>query len=166
MMELFRRYDPATPPEEREGSPECVASYPEPCGEAAVGEGWGLPFCEGHWREAEMSAREELVAAAQNELENLAFAEDQRFHKNRAVVRALRGAGAPGLDWTVSDSGAYDAARAAAFPVEGRDELADPDTLAYDYEWYEGTGLRSGGPTGGTCCCTSCAWRATRACRG
>ena len=41
MTELFTRYDPATPPEERRCSPVCVASYPEPCGERAVGEGWG-----------------------------------------------------------------------------------------------------------------------------
>ena len=140
MMELFTRYDPTTP-EEHRGSPVCVASYPEPCGGAAVGEGWGcLPFCERHWTEAELSAREELVAETQNELENLEFAESQRFHKNGAVVRALRAAGAPGLDWTPSDSDAYDAAREAAFLVEGRDDLADPDTPAYDYDRHEGDG--------------------------
>jgi hypothetical protein len=139
MEELFTRYGPEPPPEGHE-VPVCVVSYPEPCGEEAVGEGWDLPFCEGHWREAEMSAREELVAAVQNELENLAFAEDQRFHKNKAAVRALRDAGAPGLDWTVSDSDAYDAARAAAFPTEGRDDLTDSDTPAYDYGRHEGDG--------------------------
>ena len=48
MEELFTRYDSATPPEERKGSPACVASYPEPCGEPAVGEGWDLPLCEAH----------------------------------------------------------------------------------------------------------------------
>jgi hypothetical protein len=62
--DLFRRYDPATAPEECEGSPVCVASYPEHCGERAVGEGWGsLPLCERHWNEAEMAAREELADA-------------------------------------------------------------------------------------------------------
>jgi hypothetical protein len=39
MTELFTRYNPDTPPEERKGSPVCAASYPEPCGERAVGEG-------------------------------------------------------------------------------------------------------------------------------
>ena len=30
--------------------------------------------------------------------------------------------------------------RAAAFPVEGRDDLTDPETLAFDYDCYEGDG--------------------------
>jgi hypothetical protein len=140
MMELFTRYDPTTPEEERKGSPVCVASYPEPCGEPAVGEGWDLPLCERHWREAELAAREELVSELQNELEALVWAEDQRFHKNRAVVRTLRDAGDPRLDWTVADSHAYDAALGAAFDVEGRDDLLDPDTLRYDYDRHEGDG--------------------------
>ena len=134
MRDLFTRYDPSAPSEEREGSPVCVASYPEPCGEPAVGEGWGcLALCEGHWREAEMAAREELAEALDNELETLEFAENQRRHKNEAVVWALRGAGGPGLEWAAADSDAYDAARAAAFPTEGREDLTDPDTLAHDY---------------------------------
>ncbi len=141
MRDLFTRYDPSTPPEEREGSPVCVASYPEPCGEPAVGEGWGcLALCEVHWREAEMAAREELAEALDNELETLEFAENQRRHKNEAVVWALRGAGGPGLEWAAADSDAYDVARAAAFPTEGREGLTDPDTLAYDYGRHEGDG--------------------------
>ena len=141
MRDLFTRYDPSTPPEEREGSPVCVASYPEPCGEPAVGEGWGcLALCERHWREAEMAAREELADALDNELENLEFAENQRRHKNEAVVWALRGAGGPGLEWAAADSDAYDAARAAAFPTEGREDLTDPGTLAHDYGRHEGDG--------------------------
>ena len=162
MMELFTRYGPEPPPEGTE-PPACVASYPEPCGEAAVGEGWNLPFCERHWREAEMSAREELADALDNEPEILEFAENQRHYRNKAVVRALRGANVPGLEWAVSDFDAYDAARAAAFPTSGREDLTDPDTLAYDYERHEGdTGRASGGPTGGTFCCTSCAGRSRR----
>jgi hypothetical protein len=140
MRELFRRYNPDTPPEEREGSPVCVASYPEPCGEEAVGEGWDLPFCEAHWTEAELAAREELVGELHNELENLVFAEAQRHHKNRAVVRALRNAGAPGLEWEVADSRAHDVALAAAYPAEGREDLTHPETLAFDYDRYDHDG--------------------------
>jgi hypothetical protein len=141
MMELFTRYDPTTPEEEREGSPVCVASYPEPCGERAVGEGWGcLPLCEAHWTEAELAAREDLVGELQNELENLVFAEAQRHHTNKAVVRALRGANVPGLEWELADSRAHDAALAAAYPTEGREDLTHPDTLAFDYDRYDRDG--------------------------
>jgi hypothetical protein len=87
-----------------------------------------------------MAAREELAEALDNELENLKFAENQRRHKNEAVVWALRGAGVPGLEWAAADFYAYDAARAAFFPTEGREDLTDPDTLAYDYGRHEGDG--------------------------
>src|SRR5215210_8076211 len=139
MMELFRRYAPGPPPEGVE-PPVCVVSYPEPCGEPAVGEGWDLPMCARHWREAELAAREELVAALHNELEALVWAEDQRFHKNRAVVLTLRDAGVTGFDWTVADSHAYEEALAAAFPTEGLDDLLDADVQTYDYERHEGGG--------------------------
>ena len=143
MRELFRRYNPDTPPEERKGSPACVAPYPEPCGEAAVGEGWDLPLCERHWREAEMSAREELVRAVADELRVLALAEGERAYGNGAVVRALRDIPATvgtvlGAGWEREDSELYAEALAAAFPTdEGR---ADPDTLAFDYGRYDGDG--------------------------
>ncbi len=159
--ETFRRYPPGAAPPEGHEAPVCVVAYPEPCGEPSVGEGWDLTFCERHWREAEMSAREELADALDNELEILEFAENQRHYRNKAVVRALRGANVPGLEWAVSDFDAYDAARAAAFPTSSREDLTDPDTLAYDYERHEGDGP-SGGPTGGTFCCTSCAGRSRR----
>ncbi len=134
MEDLFTRYGRPGPPPEGHRVPRCVVAYPEPCGEEAVGEGWGcLALCEVHWREAEMAAREELAEALDNELETLEFAENQRRHKNEAVVWALRGAGGPGLEWAAADSNAYDAARAAAFPTEGREDLTDPDTLAHDY---------------------------------
>ena len=139
MTKLFRRYNPATPPEERKGSPVCVASYPEPCGERAVGEGWGcLPFCEEHWNEAEMAARDELSYAVGNELDILIGAEGQRPDRNRAVEAALDTATVP--RWGLEDRGRYVEALAAAYPVEGRDDLTDPDALRYDYGRYDGDG--------------------------
>jgi hypothetical protein len=144
MRELFTRYNPNTPPVERKGSPVCVVSYPESCGGVAVGEGWGcLLFCERHWQE-ELAAREELAYAVGGELDTLISAEGQRPDHNRAVVAALRTAVVPG--WGLEDRGPYEAARAAAFPVEGRDDLMDPDAAGFDYdhhgedvpsEWWE-----------------------------
>ena len=145
MREMFRRYNPATPPEERKGSPVCVASYPEPCGESAVGEGWGcLPFCERHWNEAEMAARDELSYAVGSELDVLIGAEKERPDRNAAVAAALSEAAAPA--WGLEERDRYREAQASAFPVEGRDDLTDPDTLRFDYdrdgddvprEWWE-----------------------------
>jgi len=141
-MELFRRYPQDTPPGERKGAPVCVASYPAPCGEPAVGEGWGcLPFCEAHWREAEMAAREELSETVEKELEVLTDAEDERFDRNAAVVRALRGASVPGLSWELADYDAQDAALAAAFPPGRIEGKTAPETLAFDYDrHYAGDG--------------------------
>ena len=144
MRELFTRYAPSTPPEEREGSPVCVAAYPRPCGEAAVGEGWDLPFCERHWREAEMAARDELSYAVGSELDILIGAEKERPDRNAAVVVALFEAAVPA--WGLEERDRYREAQASAFPVEGRDDLTDPNTLGFDYdrhgddvprEWWE-----------------------------
>ena len=103
MGESFSRYNPNTPPEERKGSPVCVASYPEPCGERAVGEGWGcLPLCEKHWNEAGLAAREELSYAVESELNALVGAEKPRRPQCRRGAggavrrrRARLGAGRP-----------------------------------------------------------------------
>ena len=138
MTEMFTSYGPEPPPEGTE-PPACVASYPEPCGEPAVGEGWGcLPLCEAHWNEAELAAREEPSEAVENELEILAGAEEERYDYNPAVVRALKNATAP--SWGTEDYAAHDAALAAAFPPERIEGHTDPDTLAFDYDRYEGDG--------------------------
>ncbi len=50
----FRKY-PGEPPEGTE-PPACVVTYPEPCGRAAAGEVWCLPFCEAHGKEAAAAA--------------------------------------------------------------------------------------------------------------
>ena len=139
MTEMFTRW-PGTPPEGRDAA-RCVVSYPTVCGEPTVGEGWDLPLCERHWREAEMAAREELVRAVGNELEALAFAEGNRAEGNRAGAAALGGAGCPSLDWTREDSDRYEEALAGAFPLEGLEGLTDPETLRFDYDHrYEGDG--------------------------
>ena len=146
MEELFTRYDPTTPPEEREGSPVCVVDHPDaggPCGGPAVGEGWGcLPFCEKHWREAEVAAREELAETVQHEVQILANAERQRFDSNAALVRALKAAEGAGPSWGLGDYyEAYRAAEAEAFPAEALGARTDPETLGFDYRRdYEGDG--------------------------
>ncbi len=168
MTELFRRYRPETAPEEREDSPACIVEYPAPCGEPAVGEGWGcLPLCKVHWREAEMAAREELVETAENELQVLADAEGARFDRNRTVVRALEDTGVPGLVWELGDYAAYDEAVAAAFPTAGLEDRTDPETANFDYaQHYEGDGPAIGTRMRASCCCASCGRRARRACQG
>ncbi len=136
MTELFRRYRPETAPEEREDSPACIVAYPAPCGEHAVGEGWGcLPFCERHWCEASLAAHEELAETVENELRILADAEAARFDTNAAVVRSLGSAG--GL-WSLPSASAYDAALAAAFPTEGLEDRTDPETANFDYAKHYG----------------------------
>ena len=137
---VFSKYNPNTPPEERRNSPACVASYPEPCGERAVGEGWGcLPLCEPHWNEAEIAARYELSYVVGSELDALNNAEAIRPDRNEAVMEALDEAAAPGWE-PYADRGRYGEALAAAYPVEGRGDLTDPETRGYDYDRYDGDG--------------------------
>ena len=77
----------------------------------------------------------------------LAYAEDQRAERNRAVVRALReipaavGA-AVGVQWEREDSKRYEEALATAFPPDDLGGHADPETtLGFDYRrHYEGDG--------------------------
>ena len=57
------------------------------------------------------------------------------------MAEALRTAGVPGLEENGSGCAAYEEALVAAFPVEGRGDLADPDTLRYDYGRSDGDGL-------------------------
>ncbi len=140
MREVFRKYPETTPKEERKGSPVCVVSHPDaggPCGRPAVGEVWGLSFCELHGREAEMSAKEEIAYATDTELQILADSELERPATNHYVLEILQAAKVP---YEV-DYAAHAEARLAAYPPDELEAHTDRDTLRFDYDRdYAGDG--------------------------
>lgn len=123
----FRKY-PAPPPVEKD-PPMCVVTYPAPCGRAAVGEVWALPFCEAHGTEAVAAARLEAFEDAGRELDALAgLVEGEHAVRNPLVHEALKGAKLPG-GAPCPDHG--EAIR-AAYALGGAE--ADPETLRFDYD--------------------------------
>ena len=123
----FRMYPPETPEEERKGSPICVVTYPDPCGRAAVGEVWSLPFCEAHGNEAHAAARLEAYEDAERELDRLRGGiEGEHAVRNPLVYEALKGITLPH-----APSPDHGEAIRAAYLL--REEDTDPDTLAFDY---------------------------------
>ena len=124
----FRKYPPETPMEERKGEPVCVVAYPNPCGRAAVGEVWALPFCEAHGEEAHAAARLEAYEDAGRELEALTGRAYEALPVRNPLVReAIAAMRIPGMGL------GYDHGEAirAAYDLEAA--ATDPDTLAYDY---------------------------------
>ena len=124
----FTKYDPETPEEDRKGAPVCVVTYPKACGRAAVGEVWGLSFCEAHGTEAHAAARLEAYEDAGRELDALMGGlEGEHAVRNPLVYEALRGAKLPG--WR--PSGDHGEIIRAAYDLAGA--ATDPDTLVYNY---------------------------------
>ena len=68
--------------------------------------------------------------------------------------------------WGPDDRDRYRSAQAAAFSTERREDLTDPETLAYDCGRFDGDGPAEWWRTPGSSCCGSCGRRARRACRG
>ncbi len=126
----FRKYGPA--PAEEKDPPTCVVTYPETCGRAAVGEVWGLSFCEAHGDEAVLAARIEAHEDAEREFQALTNAEGERITRNFLIIAALRELRVPGGGADLETHEAHDRAILAAYPLD--ESLTDPDTLAFDYD--------------------------------
>ncbi len=123
----FVKYGPA--PAEEKDPPTCVVTYPETCGRSAVGEVWGLSFCEAHGTEAVAAARLEAYEDAGRELDALAgLLEGEHAVRNPLVYEALRGAKLPGEH---PDALAHAQQIRAAYDLDGA--AVDPDTLAFDH---------------------------------
>ncbi len=135
MIEVFRKYGDG--PGE---SPACVVSHPDaggPCPRPAIGEVWGLPFCELHGKEAELAAKFEIEETTSRELQVLADAEYERFTTNDYLLGVLKAARAP-FD---VDPYIYDAAAASAYPPDELEDHMDPGTAGFNYERdYPGDG--------------------------
>lgn len=131
----FVKYDPETPVEERKGSPVCVVTYPDPCGRAAVGEVWSMPFCEAHGEEAALAARIEAHEDAEREFQALINAEGERITRNFLIIAALRELRVPGPGADLDAHKAHDRAILAAYPLDyaAEEALTDRGTLAFDY---------------------------------
>ena len=131
----FTKYDPETPEEGRKGAPLCVVAYPNPCGHPAVGEVWGLSFCEAHGNEAHIAARLEAYEDAEKVLDRLTSSvEGEHAVRNPLVYGALKGIVSPPNGFDLN----HDEAIRAAYVL--RESDTDPDTLAYDYDVDPGGG--------------------------
>lgn len=126
----FRKYPPETPEEERKGSPVCVVTYPESCGCPAVGEVWGLPFCEAHGTEAVAAARLEAYEDAGREIDALmGTLEGEHAVRNPLVYEVLRGAKFPS---GYADSPGHADAIRRTYALDAAE--TDPATLAHEYD--------------------------------
>jgi hypothetical protein len=134
MKELFRRYPEETPPAERKGSPACVVSHPDAggqCPRPAVGEVWGVPFCEVHGTEAELAAASEIEEFARREIGILAEAELERSTVRSPVLALLESIEPPYQ--TRTEFTEQEEAMLEAYPPEAHKDNTDPDTLSFDY---------------------------------
>jgi hypothetical protein len=128
----YAEYNPQTPAEERKGEPRCVVSHPDAggaCGEPAVMEVWGLPFCRRHGEEAKLAAFDEMTISLDGIFGGLATAERERYDRNISATEMLD-------DMACSlriDTPDLEEAMVAAYPPEELEDATDADTLRFDY---------------------------------
>jgi hypothetical protein len=133
MKEVFRKYGAGEERPEDKEPIACVVRHRDaggPCRREAIGEVWGLPFCEPHGREAELAAKTEIMETVERELQVLADAERERFTTNSYVLDVFKAAKAP---YEV-DMSIHDAAIARAYPPDELEANTAAETLGFDYE--------------------------------